>query len=711
MTNERDYGSLDVARIIAALLVVCIHTSPLTSLNRDADFLLTRIIARVAVPFFLMTTGFFVLPQSLFEKGGSSSAIWRFMKKTALLYAAATVIYLPVNLYAGRFRQVRALDILRDVFFDGTFYHLWYLPASILGTLVLFLLSRKLRFRHVFAISLFLYGVGLMGDSYFGAISGVPIIASFYRVGFCLFSFTRNGIFYVPLFLSLGAWFGQKRRNWSQSLLCAGFIFSLFFMVAEGVMLRQLRWPRHDSMYLFLPVCSGFLFSLLVSRNAKPRKKLRALATWIYLLHPLCIILIRGAARATGTTEFLVKNSIIHFLAVVLLSVVFSLLIAMLSAFQPGKRFQQSRAWIELDRGALRRNVSALRALLPEGCALMAVVKADAYGHGAVLIARELNALGVKSFCVASVMEGAELRTHGIRGEILVLGYTHPEQFGLLRRYHLTQTVIDASYAALLDGYGKPFTVQIALDTGMHRLGEPCERIDEIQRMFQYRNLRISGVYSHLCTDDTASPKDRAFTLLQAQRFQQTVSVLHAAGCACARVHLQASYGLLNYPELTGDVVRAGIALYGTLSTRADTERCAVPLEPVLSLKARVALVRDLRKGEAAGYGLMHVAERNSKTAVLSIGYADGLPRSLSCGTGSVLINGRRAPIIGCICMDQTLVDITDIPNVSSGDIAVLIGKSADAEITACDLAEQAGTISNEILSRLGKRLERIVVP
>lgn len=711
MTGDKDYGRVDAFRMLGALLVVCIHTSPLASLSRDADFLLTRIAARVAVPFFLMTTGFFVLPQTLFKKGGGSSAVWRFMKKTALLYAAATAIYLPVNLYAGRFQQVRALDLLRDVFFDGTFHHLWYLPASILGTLVLFLLSRKLRFRHVFAISLFLYGVGLMGDSYFGAISGVPIIASFYRVGFCLFSFTRNGIFYAPLFLSMGAWFGQKRRNWPQSLLCAGFIFSMILMVAEGVMLRQLRWPRHDSMYLFLPACSGFLFALLVFGNAKPRKRLRTLATWVYLLHPLCIVLVRGAAKATGTIEFLVGNSIIHFLAVVLLSVAFSLLIAMLAAFQPGKRFQQGRAWIELNRGALRRNVSALRALLPEGCALMAVVKADAYGHGAVMIARELHALDVKSFCVASVMEGVELRTHGIRGEILVLGYTHPAQFGLLRRYRLTQAVIDSDYAALLNGYGKPFTVQIALDTGMHRLGEPCERIEEIQRMFQYRNLRIGGVYSHLCADDTASPKDRAFTFLQAQRFQQAVSLLRAAGCAFGRVHLQASYGLLNYPELAGDVVRAGIALYGTLSTRADTERCAVPLEPVLSLKARVALIRDLRMGEAAGYGLMHVAERDSKIAVLSIGYADGLPRSLSRGIGSVLINGNRAPIIGCICMDQTLVDITDIPSVSSGDIAVLIGKSGDAEITACDLAEQAGTISNEILSRLGKRLERIVVP
>ena len=710
MTTERDYGSLDIARIIAALLVVCIHTSPLASLSNDADFLLTRIAARVAVPFFLMTTGFFVLPLTSFKKGGSSSAVWRFIKKTALLYAAATAIYLPVNLYAGRFQQVRALDILRNVFFDGTFYHLWYLPASILGVLLLFLLSRKLRFRNVFIVTLFLYGIGLMGDSYFGAAAGIPAVSSIFDAFFHLFTYTRNGLFFAPVFLALGAWLGQNRPAFPRKILVPGFILSFALMTIVGLILRRLGWPRHDSMYLFLPVCSFFLFSLLISSSGKPSKKLRTLATWVYLLHPLCIVLVRGAAKAMGTTSLLVENSLIHFLAVTLLSVLFSALIAMLPAFPPGGRFRQGRAWIELDRGALRRNVSALRALLPQGCRLMAVVKANAYGHGAVFIARELNALGVKSFCVASVTEGAELRKNRIRGEILVLGYTHPAQFGLLRRYRLTQTVIDTPYAALLDGYGKPIAVQIALDTGMHRLGERCEQIGEIKRMFRYRNLKINGVYSHLCADDTASPRDRAFTLLQAQTFRQTVSLLREAGCACASIHLQASYGLLNYPELAGDVVRAGIALYGVLSTRADTECCTVPLEPVLSLKARVALVRDLRKGEAAGYGLKHVAKRDSKIAVLSIGYADGLPRALSCGRGNALINGHTAPIIGRICMDQTLVDITGIPNVSPGDIAVLIGKSGELEITACDLAEQTGTISNEILSRLGVRLERMMI-
>ena len=710
MTRDRDYGGVDAFRIIAALLIECIHTSPLASVSRDADFLLTRILARIAVPFFLMASGFFVLPKVLFDPKAESGSVWRFVRRAILLYAIATAIYLPANLYAGRFAQVHVTDILRDVVFDGTFYHLWYLPASILGVLLVFLLSRKLRFQSVFFLSLILYAIGLLGDSCYGAVAGVPLLSSFYDVAFRLFSYTRNGLFYAPLFLVIGAWIRQNSRSVSRVLLALGFGVSLSLMVAEGVILRALGWPRHDSMYLLLPVCAFFLFLILVSSNAKPRRWVRTLTTWVYLLHPLCIIFIRALAKAVGAETLLIENSMIRFLAVMLLSALLSALIAALTARLTKDRFPQGRAWIELSRSALTSNVAALRASMPKDCALMAVVKADAYGHGAVLIARELMKLSVKSFCVASAMEGVELRKHGIRGEILVLGYTHPAQFGLLPRYRLTQSVIDSDYAALLNAFGRKLSVQIALDTGMHRSGERCERVDEIAQIFRLRNLKVSGVYSHLSADDTDSPEAQAFTRMQAQSLETTIGRLAKAGCVCKNVHLQASYGLVNYPALGGSAVRAGIALYGLLSTRRDTKNCTVTLHPVLSLKARVTLVKDLYAGESAGYGLTHIAKENSKIAVVSIGYADGLPRALSSGLGRVLINGSAAPIIGRICMDQTIVDVTGIPAVSPGDIAVLIGASGEEEISACDLAAQAGTISNEVLSRLGKRLERIVV-
>ena len=368
--------------------------------------------------------------------------------------------------------------------------------------------------------------------------------------------------------------------------------------------------------------------------------------------------------------------------------------------------FEKGRAWIELNMDNLRHNVESLCALLPNGCELMPAVKADAYGHGAVLIAQELNKLGVQAFCVATVDEAVELRHRGIQGEILILGYTHPRQFDFLIRYGLTQTVVDFEYAKLLSDCGKPVRVHIAVDTGMHRLGERCEDFDRILSMFRMKNLNVTGIFTHLCVGDSGKAEDKAFTAKQAASFRRLIDQVHQWGYA-PKAHSLSSYGLLNYPEYGGAYARIGIALYGVLSNQEDLERCPLNLLPVLSVKARVVLIKDLFAGEGAGYGLEYVAEHDRKIAVVSIGYADGIPRSLSCGHGKVLINGGEAPIIGRICMDQMIVDVTDVANVSSGDTAVIIGKSGDREITAYDLAKEAGTITNELLSRLGSRLVR----
>ncbi|MCI9467406.1 MAG: serine racemase VanT catalytic subunit [Ruminiclostridium sp.] len=364
------------------------------------------------------------------------------------------------------------------------------------------------------------------------------------------------------------------------------------------------------------------------------------------------------------------------------------------------------RAWVELDREALAHNVAELRRLLPPHCTLMPAVKANAYGHGAVPMARELNRLGVESFCVATVQEGAELRAGGVQGEILVLGYTHPQQAPILHQNRLTQTVLDHSYGMALDAQGVPLQVHLKLDTGMHRLGEGSGSVDTLVPLFACRNLEITGAFTHLCAAGTASPEDRAFTLSQGRAFCGALAQLAARGCPVPKRHLLSSYGLLHYPELGGDYARVGIALYGVLSNTADLTRCPVTLRPVLSLKAQVAQVRALSVGEQAGYDLQFTAQRPTKLAVLTIGYGDGLPRSLSCGVGAALLGGGRAPIAGRVCMDQTLVDVTDCPPVAPGDTAVLIGTAGGLEITACDLAKQAGTIANEILSRLGARLE-----
>lgn len=369
--------------------------------------------------------------------------------------------------------------------------------------------------------------------------------------------------------------------------------------------------------------------------------------------------------------------------------------------------FYQGRAWIELSRAALRHNVEQLQTLLPPNCVLMPAVKANAYGHGAVLIARELNALGINAFCVATVFEGIELRHGGIAGEILILGYTHPQYVSLLTQYHLTQTILDHRYALALNACGQIIHVHIKLDTGMHRLGESCENLDKIQRIFACQFLRITGVYTHLYEDDLTLPSNREAALMQGKAFYQAIGHLKHIGCHIPKVHILASSGLLHCSEIGGDYARAGIALYGQLSTNDEWKKAGVVLKPVLSLKARITLIREIAQGEGAGYGHQFQAKRNTKIAVAAIGYGDGIPRSLSNGVGAALVRGRVAPIVGRICMDQTFLDVTDIPSVVPGDTAVFIGASGEQEITACDVAEQAGTISNEILSCLENRLLR----
>ncbi len=367
------------------------------------------------------------------------------------------------------------------------------------------------------------------------------------------------------------------------------------------------------------------------------------------------------------------------------------------------------RAWIELSGAALAQNVAALRTRLPEGCRLMPAVKANAYGHGAALIAGELNRLGVDAFCVATAQEGVELRSAGVTGEILVLGYTHPSQFPLLRQYDLIQTAVDVVHAAQLNAFGKPLRVHIAIDTGMHRLGERSEHLSDLQRIFAMEHLNVDGVYTHLCAADGRTPREQAYTQAQAAEFARVVDALEQVGCHCPKRHLLSSYGVLRYPELGGDYARVGIALYGLLSSQTDTAAWGRFLRPVLSLKARVAAVKALYAGESAGYGLQFTAARHMRIAVLTIGYADGLPRNLSDGAGAVLLRGCKAPILGRICMDQTIVDVSAVDGVQTGDTAVIIGRSGAAQIGADEVARQAGTITNELLSRLGPRLPRIL--
>lgn len=684
---------LDRFRLAAALLVVCIHTAPLDTYTPLGDFILTRILCRVAVPFFFMVSGHFLA-------AGQWRSLGRFFKKVFSLYIISILLYLPLNWYTG---SPSGWGWLKGLLTDGTFYHLWYFPALLLGVLVTRLLAR-LGMPAALTLAGVLYLIGLGGDSYYGLAAQVSVLARCYDGLFTLCSYTRNGLFFAPLFLLLGAVEFRPTRQ----VAVAGTFLSLAAMIAEGLILHGMGLQRHDSMYLTLPFCMLFLFALLRAENRGRDLKARRLSLLVYLLHPWSIVLIRGGAEVLGLEGLLVHNSAGHFCGVLALTLLAGLVLDKLRPLPPSPT---ARAWRELDLEALRHNVEVLQGALPDGQSLMAVVKAEAYGHGGIQAAHTLRRAGVRSFAVACLSEGIALRRHGIGGTILVLGYTPPEEAPLLRRWRLTQAVVDEAHGLALAAQGIPIQVHLALDTGMHRLGIPDGDHDAIARLYALPTLRIRGVFSHLCVSDSLAPADTAYTQTQLDRFYAAVRWMRDQGYDPGAVHIQASYGLWNLPPQTGcTLVRAGIALYGVASDQSPTLR-PLDLRPVLSLRARVASVRIVPAGEGAGYGLAFRAERDTTLAVVTIGYADGLPRSLSQSGGQVLIRGQFCPMVGQMCMDQLLVDVTALDQVSPGDRVTLIGQDGKNRLSAEEVAVQCGTIANELLSRLGHRLPVVVKP
>lgn len=366
------------------------------------------------------------------------------------------------------------------------------------------------------------------------------------------------------------------------------------------------------------------------------------------------------------------------------------------------------RAWIEINLNNLTHNVKTLRNAMPSNCELMAVVKAEAYGHGMYQIAEYMNRIGVKAFAVATIDEGIKLRHYGILGEILILGHTSPARAEELHKYNLTQALIDYDYTLLLEQQDYDIKAHIKVDTGMHRLGFDKGDTEKIARVFKMKHIEVGGIYTHLCVSDSLEEEDIRFTNMQIDSFYELLEELKEKNIKLPKIHIQSSYGFLNYPELKCDYVRIGILLYGVLSSPNDKTKLHLDLRPVLSLKSRVVLLREIKKGESVGYGRAFTADRDSLIAILPIGYADGFPRNLSCQKSYVLINGHQATVVGKVCMDQLAVDVTNIPNIAIGMEATLIGKDENAEIAAPVVADNFGSITNELLCRLGRRLKVI---
>lgn len=315
MENEKGYIGIDKFRIIAAILVVAIHTSPLTLWGDFPDYLLTRVIARLAVPFFFAATGFFLLAPYGKNKHENPAAILRFVKKTLILYGLAILIYLPVNHYAGHFKDASLIEILKRLFIEGTFYHLWYLPAAIAGVGVVWLMLRFGSLKIAMGISLLLYAVGLVGDNYYGLTEGIPMLETMYRHIFSVSEYTRNGLFLAPVFLVIGTYarvHGPIPRK--VALLLLSIVTAL--LVVEGILLYQNPLRRHDSMYIMLPPCIYFLLQWLSTFTGPSNKKMRSMTLVVYIIHPLVIIAIRGAAKAVNLVPLIVENSLVHFVAV-----------------------------------------------------------------------------------------------------------------------------------------------------------------------------------------------------------------------------------------------------------------------------------------------------------------------------------------------------------------------------------------------------------
>ena len=365
------------------------------------------------------------------------------------------------------------------------------------------------------------------------------------------------------------------------------------------------------------------------------------------------------------------------------------------------------RAWAEIDLDALCHNVRQINSNLPHGCELMAVVKTDAYGHGLEQVAKRLWNEGVRSFAVATAAEGVLLRRCGVRGSCLVLGYTPISEARTLYRNNLEQLIVDGAHAKALNDAKYRIKVHVAVDTGMHRLGIEPENLDEIESVFQCEYLTVAGIATHLASSDGQKDDDINFTEMQIKNFYETVGALQEKGYDTGKLHIQSSYGIYNYPELQCDYVRAGIMLYGVMGYNSKT-RIKPDLHPVLSLHAGIVQIKWLKAGESVSYGRIYKTDKPTKVAIVSIGYADGVPRTVSGNGGTCIVNGVKVPIIGRVCMDFLMVDVTDVVSVVPGDIATLIGRVGDVEIRCEDLAEAAGTITNDIFTGLSSRVERV---
>ena len=364
--------------------------------------------------------------------------------------------------------------------------------------------------------------------------------------------------------------------------------------------------------------------------------------------------------------------------------------------------------WAEIDLDCIKDNIREIRKSIRDK-EIIAVVKADAYGHGAIDIAPVLLENGADKLAVAVITEALELRNNGIQSPIIILGYTPTTFAEELIRENIEQTVYDLEYAKELSKIASKncseINIHIAVDTGMGRIGflPNDESIKAVEAISRLDNIRIKGIFTHF---STADEKDKEYTHYQINKFNDFVKVLEGKNIDLGCKHLSNSAAILDIREAHFDAVRPGIILYGYYPSD-EVDKKKIKLKPALTLKSQIVHVKELSTGEYISYGRKYRTQRKSIIATLPIGYADGYTRALY-GKAQVIVNGKLAPVVGRICMDQCMIDVTEVGSVKVGDEVILLGAENEVKFDADDIAELIDTINYEVVCMIGKRVPRV---
>lgn len=373
------------------------------------------------------------------------------------------------------------------------------------------------------------------------------------------------------------------------------------------------------------------------------------------------------------------------------------------------------RAWAQIDLNALQYNYNVVKSMINPKSKIMCVVKADAYGHGAKRLSKEFSKLGADWFAVSNLEEAMQIRKAGVNKPILILGYTPVNMVQVLSDNNISQAAISEDYTKKLslraEKINKKIKVHIKLDTGMNRIGildqndiQRKNAVKSIENILNMSGLIVEGLFTHFAVADEGIDGED-YTRMQYENFKCVISDLKEKGIKIPLCHCCNSAAIIDYPDMDMDMVRPGIILYGLLPS--NKLKSKLRLKPVMQLKSTVSLVKEIDAGVKISYGGNFISDKKMKIATVPIGYADGYPRYMS-GKGEMIVKGKRAKIVGRICMDQLMLDVTDIDGVNQGDIVTVLGGEKESRISANDIADINNTINYEIICLVGKRVPRI---